>query len=160
WWAARTLEENLPYLHMLPTFERGNLLSARFAPDGKTVAYGAAWNGAPSEIFTVRTDLGESRPIGLSRANVMSISSKGELAVLIRLLEPFAPGGPGTLARVPIGGGLPRELLDNVTRADWAPNGEDMAVLVELPSGKLQLQYPIGTVLAESDLWNDIRVSP
>jgi len=161
WLTSRAPEPELPYFRMLPTFERGNLLTARFAPDGKTVAYGAAWNGTPSEIFTVRTDSGESRPIGLTRANVLSISSKGELAVQIRLLSPFAPGGPGTLARVPIGGGVPRELLENVVRADWAPNGEDMAVLVFLPSGKLQLQYPIGTVLAESDAWSDvIRVSP
>ena len=46
------------------TFRRGNLLSARFAPDGQTVAYAAAWEGAPAEIFTVRTDGTESRPLG------------------------------------------------------------------------------------------------
>src|SRR5262249_50255577 len=109
---------------------------------------------------TVRTDSGESRSVGLSRADVVSVSSKGELAVLIRKANPFSPDGFGTLARVPIGGGAPRELLENVARADWAPNGEDLAVLVSLSSGRFQLQYPVGTVLAESDDWHQIRVSP
>jgi hypothetical protein len=160
WLAPRALDSDLPYFRRLNTFGRGNLLTARFAPDGRTVVYGAAWSGAPAEIFSVRTDSGESHSIGLARADVMSVSSKGELAILVRKTSPSTPDGPGTLARVSIGGGVPRELLENVVRADWAPNGDDLAVLVQLPSGKLQLQYPIGNVLAESDNWQQIRVSP
>jgi hypothetical protein len=159
WW-ARKHETRLPYFQKLPTIGRGNLLTARFAPDGRTVVYGAAWNGAPAEVFTVRTDSGESRSIGLSRADVLSVSSKGELAVLIRKTNPFSPDGFGTLARVPIGGGAPRELLENVAHADWAPNGEDLAVIALLPSGRSQLQYPVGTVLSERDDLNQVRVSP
>ena len=83
------------------TFRRGNLLSARFSPDGQTVAYAAAWEGAPAEIFTVRTDGTESRPLGLSRADVGSISSKGEVAILLKRQELFVSEGSGTLARVP-----------------------------------------------------------
>ena len=36
------------------TFERGIIYSARFAPDGKTVVYGAAWHGQPTRIFQTR----------------------------------------------------------------------------------------------------------
>ena len=126
------------------TFRRGNLLSARFAPDGQTVAYAAAWEGAPAEIFTVRTDGTESRPLGLSRADVGSISSKGELAILLKNGELFAPGGIGTLARVPLNGGTPREVLEDVFCASWAPNGEDLAVVHRSASGRHQLEYPVG----------------
>jgi eukaryotic-like serine/threonine-protein kinase len=36
------------------TFRRGFLTGARFAPDGQTIVYSAAWDGKPSEIFTTR----------------------------------------------------------------------------------------------------------
>ena len=155
WLAARQGTTDVPSFRQL-TFGRGWMLSARFAPDGRTVAYAAAWGGAPDELFTVRTDSRESRPIGLPHADVWGVSSKGELAVLIRRSN---GEGFGTLARVPIGGGTPREILENVLRADWAPNGEDLAVVVAMLNGKTQLQYPIGTVLAEAD-FGDVRVSP
>ncbi len=157
WLAARRSTTDVPSFRQL-TFGRGDVLTARFAPDGRTVVYSASWDGKPFEIFSVRTDSGESRPIGLSRANVMSVSSKGELAVLVFKSHLWAPFG--LLARVPIAGGTPREILEEVVGADWAPNGEDLAVVVAMPKGKSQLQYPIGTVLAEDDDFNIIRVSP
>jgi hypothetical protein len=142
------------------TFRRGNVLSARFAPDGKTVVYGAAWETAPGEIFTVRTDSTESRPVGLSRADLLAVSSKGELAVLLKKAALFRPGGTGTLARMPLGGGTPREVLEDVFQADWAPNGEDLAVVRRSPSGKAELEYPIGTALYEGGRISYPRVSP
>src|ERR1700734_3635811 len=42
---------SLPEYHRL-TFLLGNITSARFAPDGQTVVYSAAWNGKPMQIFT------------------------------------------------------------------------------------------------------------
>ncbi len=132
------------------TFRRGNLLSARFTPDGQTVAYAAAWEGAPAEIFTVRTDGTESRPLGLSKADVGSISSKGELAVLLKNGELFGTRGIGTLARVPLNGGTPREVLEDVFYASWAPNGEDLAVVHRSATGRQQLEYPVGKTLAEA----------
>src|SRR5580700_738259 len=39
--------------HLL-TYRRGTIRMARFAPDGQTVVYSAAWEGAPVEIFTTR----------------------------------------------------------------------------------------------------------
>jgi hypothetical protein len=124
------------------TFRRGNILQARFAPDGQTVVYGAAWEGKPSELFSVRTDSVESRPLGLDHANVLSVSSTGELAVLLRKGS-FQFGGPGILARVPLGGGAARELQDRVISAAWAPDGENLAVM-SLGSGKGRLEYRPG----------------
>jgi hypothetical protein len=142
------------------TFRHGNLLSARFAPDGQTVVYGAAWEGKPAEIFSVRTDSTESRPQGLARADVLSISSKGELALLLKKGSDLVPLGTGTLARMPLGGSAPREVLEDVISADWAPNGEDLAVVRRTPEGKNRLEYPIGRVLEESFYVNWVRVSP
>jgi Tol biopolymer transport system component len=142
------------------TFRHGNVLTARFAPDGQTVVYGAAWEGKPAEIFSVRTDSTESRPQGVSRADVLSISSKGEVALLLKKGSDLMPLGTGTLARMPLGGSAPREVLEDVIRADWAPNGEDMAVVRLTPEGKNRLEYPIGHVLDESFYIDWVRVSP
>ena len=40
--------------------------SARFAPDGQTFLYSAAWDGKPAEIFMGRPESPESRPFGLA----------------------------------------------------------------------------------------------
>ncbi len=143
------------------TFRRGNVMSARFAPDGQTVVYGAAWEGKPSELFSVRTDSVESRPLGLEHANVLSVSPRGELAVLLNKGSFQIPSSPGTLARVPLGGGAARELQEGVISAAWAPDGENLAVIRLAPSGKLLLEYPVGHAISESFyLSNRIVISP
>ena len=95
--------------------------------------------------------------MGLQGARVLSVSSKGELAVLLRKSEAVVGD---TLARVPIGGGTPREILEDVFDADWAPDGDDMAVLRLSKNGNRELQYPIGTTLVEGNSISGIRVSP
>jgi Tol biopolymer transport system component len=149
----------IPSFHPL-TFRRGLAMNARFAPDGRTVVYDASWEGNPAEIFTVRTDSPESRPIGISTANLLAISPKGELAVLL-LKDPSSwSDSTGTLARVPLGGGTPRELVQDVVTADWAPDGEQLAVARLLPSSKQVLEYPIGKKLYETnDSVQGLRVS-
>ena len=62
------------------TFRRGRDL-ARFAPDGQTIVYAAAWDGKPFEIFINPPESPESRPFGLVAAEVLSISNSGEMAV-------------------------------------------------------------------------------
>ena len=133
------------------TFRRGNILSARFAPDGQTVVYGAAWEGRPSEVFTVRTDSLESRPLGFDHADVLSVSSRGEVALHIAKPDFRAPNVLGTLASVPLGGGVARELLENVWCAQWAPDGENLAVIRLMPNGMDAIEYPIGHSIYESD---------
>ncbi len=148
-----------PTFHRL-TFRRGNVLGARFAPDGRTVVYGAAWGGAPSEIFTVRTEGPESRPLGFSSATVLSVSSGGELAILTR--EGMTdPGAWGTLARVPLSGGAPRPLLEEVNDADWTPDGKELAVVRVRTEGGRRIELPPGKTLYEtSRRLGSLRVSP
>ena len=71
-----------PTYHQL-TFRGGTIRMARFAPDGKNIVYSAAWEGNPIELLVTRPDSPESRPFGLSKAEVLSISSEGEMAVLL-----------------------------------------------------------------------------
>ena len=140
------------------TFRRGNIMSARFAPDGQTVVFGAAWEGKPAEVFTLRVDSPESRPFGLLKADVAAVSSHGELAAL--LVNRSAPGELGTLARLPLGGGAPREVLEKVLSADFSPDGKDLAVIREMPDGKPRLEFPIGHALYDAFYIFRPRVSP
>ena len=142
------------------TFRRGEIQSAQFAPDGTTVVYSAAWDGNPVEIFVGRLESPDSRPFGLAGAEVLAISRLGEAAVS---LNRHSVGGfrrSGTLARVSIAGGAPRDVLEDVEWADWAPDGKDLAV-VRAERGEIRLEYPIGKVLWKTSGWiGNPRVSP
>ena len=142
------------------TFRRGFVYHARFAPDGQTIVYGGAWNGHLSEIFSTRAGLSESRSLGLSNADVLAISSTGEMAVLLKRQFMGQLIYRGTLARVPMIGGTPREILEDVQEADWSPDGKDLAVVRYL-NGRNRLEYPIGKVLYETAGYISYpRVSP
>jgi len=65
------------------TFGSAGISTARFAPDGQTVVYAAQWEGKPSELFTVRLDSPGERSLGLSRTEILSISSSGQMALLL-----------------------------------------------------------------------------
>ncbi len=148
-----------PTYHQL-TFRGGTIRMARFAPDGKNIVYSAAWEGNPIELLVTRPDSPESRPFGLSKAEVLSISPEGEMAVLLNShnVDPYI--NEGTLARVPLGGGAPREVLENVQWADWSPDGTNFAVVREF-GGLSRLEYPIGKVLYQTGGWlSHPRVSP
>jgi eukaryotic-like serine/threonine-protein kinase len=142
------------------TFRRGSVLTARFVPGGRSVVYGAAWDGAPTDVFSVRLDTRESRPLGLSGADVLSVSSTGELAVLLGRRYTVGWESTGTLARLPMDGGAPRQVLEGVQDADWSPDGTNLAVVRDVGSRR-RLEFPIGRVLYETGGWiSHPRVSP
>ena len=142
------------------TFRRGNVLYARFAPDHQNVVYSAAWDDRPAEIFVSRIGSPESRPLGLPSASLLAVSSRGELAIALKRANVFGTAGSGTLARVSLGGGAPREILEDVLLADWGPDGDSLAVLRER-EGKRVLEFPIGKPLYTSagDV-SSLRVAP
>ncbi|HET9796192.1 MAG TPA: hypothetical protein VFS34_17225, partial [Thermoanaerobaculia bacterium] len=143
------------------TFRRGVVWNARYLSDGHTILYGAAFEGNPIEIFEKREGSFESRPLGLSGDDLLSISRSGPIAISVRdrLANPFQRAG--TLAEIAPGGtSAPRELLDNVYGADWAPDGTTLAVVRDAGGG-LQLEYPVGNVLYRTAGWiANARVSP
>jgi len=158
WYLARrerTVIEQVTFRRM--TFRRGEVRSARFTPDGETIVYGAAWDGLPSELFSASRHSPESRPLGVRGAEVLSVSQSAEIAVLLRR----DPGtGLGTLARMPLAGGAPREIATDVLDADFSPDGSQMAIIRASRTG-FRLEYPAGTLKYETPHYiRDARVSP
>ena len=131
------------------TFRRGMIRNARFAPDQQTILYGALWDGDVCRTSSVRPESPESRPLDLPPSTPLSVSASGELALLLgdhlRGLWPT-----GTLARVPLAGGAPREMLEDVTFADWSPDGKELAV-VRQGAEKERLEFPVGNVIYEAE---------
>ena len=143
------------------TFRRGSILAARFAPDGRTVHFSAAWSGGVPQVYSTTVDSTEIRPLGVGAAQLLSVSRGGELALSLQPtnLTSF-DGFRGTLARVPPLGGTPREMATEVEYADWAPDGERLAV-ARRDQTHSWLEFPIGQVRFESTGWiSHPRVSP
>ncbi|HKF45144.1 MAG TPA: protein kinase [Thermoanaerobaculia bacterium] len=142
------------------TFRRGTVLSARFAPDGQTVLYAAAWEGRPPEIFSARIGSPESRSMGLPRGDVLAVSPAGELAFSLGWRYVLGWEARGTLARVPIAGGAPREVLEEIQDADWSPDGSNLVVARQLGDRRV-LEYPIGKRVYETAGWlSNVRMAP
>ncbi len=159
-WVRREPANGVPTVRRL-SFRNGNVLAARFAPDGQTVVYGGAWEGSPRELYSTRIDSQESRPLGFVDAEILAISSRGEMAVSLR---PAWSGNlmldGGTLARVGLAGGAPRPVLADASVADWSPDGSELAV-IRTGRGTSRLEYPIGRVLYETpNFLSFVRVSP
>jgi Tol biopolymer transport system component len=156
--ARRQGQASQPLYHQL-TYRRGTVYAARFAPDGQTIIYSAAWDGGKPELFSTRVGSPESMSLGLPGAQLLSMSPAGEMAVALRsrfgAFQQF-----GTLARLPMGGGAPREILDSVNWADWSKDGSRLAVARE-EQGFRQLEFPIGKVIYKTPGWiGDVRFSP
>jgi eukaryotic-like serine/threonine-protein kinase len=141
-------------------FRREAVFQAAFAADKETVVYSAATLGNTPQIFLVRPDYPEPQPLGTPGMHLLAVSSKSELAILVRAKYVGYRLFTGTLARMPIDGGAPREIQEGVRQADWSPDGSQLAIIREV-GGKDRLEYPIGKVLREvSGYMSDVRVSP
>ncbi|MFZ0761965.1 MAG: WD40 repeat domain-containing serine/threonine protein kinase [Candidatus Sulfotelmatobacter sp.] len=152
-------QASLPIYHPL-TFRRGMVHAARFAPDGKTIIYSAAWEGKPLQLFTTRPESPESHELEPAGADVLAVSSSGEMALSLRSHPVAQFLYSGTLARVPLVGGAPREIMDNVEWADWSPDGSTLAIVRQV-QGRHRLEYPPGKLLYEADGWiGHLRISP
>lgn len=158
--ARRGMQAANPTFHQV-TFRRGTIWAARFAPDGQTIVYGAAWDGQPQEVFSSRYDSSDSRPVGLPDAQVLAVSSSGELAISIHPVDSTAFSETGTLARVPLAGGAPREVIENVAWADWTPDGQSLAIIRRSAGRKSSLEFPAGNVIYTPAGWvSHVRISP
>ena len=142
------------------TFSLQTIFNARFSPDGRTIVYSAALRGNTSEVFAVRPEFPEAKPLGLRSVQLLSVSSGGELALLTDARYVAHNVYEGTLARMPLEGGAPRDVLEHVREADWAPDGASLAVIREV-GGKDRLEFPVGSVLCETGgYFSDLRFSP
>jgi Tol biopolymer transport system component len=137
------------------------IFSARFMPDEKTIVMSSALDGNQVELFVIRPEYPEPQSLGLKGVHLLAVSSKGELAVLNnasytghhRLFL-------GTLARMPLEGAAPREVMEDVRDADWSPDGEALAIIHDVGEED-RLEYPVGRVLQKSAGYlSEVRVSP
>jgi Tol biopolymer transport system component len=141
------------------TFDTGTLHSARFAPDGQTVLYGAAWGGRPIKMFQTRLGSPESTPLQIPDADLLALAPSGEIALALGLRY-RGWIAEGTLARAPLVGGPPREMFEHVRAADWSPDGSELAIVRRI-DGRDRLEYPAGTTLFETAGYiSHPRVSP
>ena len=143
------------------TFRTGSMGNARFTPDG-SIVYSANWDGGDKQMYTARSDDPGARELGLKHAELLAISKNGELAIRLNSHNLGGYAAAGTLARVPLSGGTPREVLDNVQDVDWAADGEKMAVVRYSPENShWRLEYPIGKVLINGINWiSQPKISP
>jgi len=140
-------------------FRHEAVFQAAFAGEN-TVVYSAAAAGNTPQIFAVRPDYPEPQPLGPRGTTLLAVSSKGELAVLLDAHYLWYRLFTGTLARMSLDGGAPREILEDVREADWSPDGTQLAIIREV-GGRDRLEYPIGHVLREvSGFMSDVRFSP
>jgi len=161
WWLGHRGGASSPAEYQQITFRTGQIGHARFAPDG-TIVYNASWENNKNQLYLARTDDNGSHALGINDAALLAISKNAELAVL---LNPTYLGGyarMGTLARLPLSGGTPREVLENVGDADWSADGEKLAVTVFVPATRhWHLEYPIGKVLFDTINWiSTPKISP
>jgi hypothetical protein len=121
--------------------------------------YGATFNGEPMQIQSTPTDTLESQPLNF-KADLLDVSTSGEMALSLARDFSVLWVPTGRLAKAPLGGGATRELLDNVTDADWNPDGSELAIARRV-DGEFRLEYPPGKVLYKT--WgyiSDLRFSP
>ena len=143
------------------SYEVQAIFNARFAPDGRTMVFSASGaTGTTPRLYVIRPDNPDPTPLGPDSTQLLSISSTGQLAVLTHAAYLVHRLFAGTLSTLALGGESPREVATHVRGADWAPDGQSLAVIRDT-SGVDLLEYPMGTVLAQtSGCFSDLRVSP
>jgi WD40 repeat protein len=161
WWTGKAATHASQPEYQQITFRTGSIGNARFTPDG-SIVYSASWDGGEEQLYMSRTDDPGSRELGIKNAELLSISKAGELAIRLNTTNYSGYARSGTLARVPLSGGTPHEVVDNVQDADWSANGETMAIVRYVPENNhWRLEFPVGKVLFDSINWiSHPKVSP
>ena len=156
--APATVSDESPRFSPL-TFRRGEIRGARFAPDGQSIVYSANWDGEPHRVYAVRLERPRADAPAIADAGLLAVSRTGDIAIATRPRRENLFLEPGTLAQIPLSGGAPRELLEDVTSADFAADGR--IAIVRSERGRARLELPAGTVLYETAGWlSSPRVSP
>jgi eukaryotic-like serine/threonine-protein kinase len=141
------------------SFQRGTIYGARFTADGENVVYAAAWDGKPSELFSMRPESTEFRSLGVTDADLLAISSGGEMAIRTGPKFFTAYQSSGMLARLMLSG-APRPIENDIQWADWSPDGKGLLIVRDV-EGRQRLEYPAGKVFYETAGWiSSPRFSP
>jgi serine/threonine protein kinase len=145
----KRLAQSSPPSYQQITFGRGTIRSARFAPDGQTIIYSAAWDDEPLKLFLKHPSSPDSLPLELPSSNLLAISPAGEMAIAVDCRSNHPGVCRGTLARAALTGGAPRDVAEGIQDADWGPDGDSLLVTRDA-AGKSRIEYPIGKILYET----------
>jgi serine/threonine protein kinase/Tol biopolymer transport system component len=145
----RRLVDSNPPSYQQITFGRGTIRSARFAPDGQTMVYSAAWDDEPLKLFLKHPSSPDSLSLELPSANLLAISRSGEMAIAVDCRSNHPGVCRGTLARAALTGGAPRDVAEGIQDADWALAGDGLLVVRDV-AGKSRIEFPLGKVLYET----------
>ncbi|MCK6544799.1 protein kinase [Myxococcota bacterium] len=151
--------EGQPATFQRATFRRGDHEPARFAPDGRSLVHTGYFDGERPRVYATQLGMLEGRALTEPGTTLLSVSSTGEMAILV---WPEHRKEPPILARAPLAGGAPRQVVEGAIAADWSPDGRELAVLIS-EKGRDRIEYPLGKRLIEAPsgrLGTEIRVSP
>ncbi len=147
-----------PALRQL-TFRQGRVVTARFARDGASVYFGAAWDDEPIAVSQLRFDGGVARALELPSADLLAVSAS-QLALSLGRRHVDGQCATGRLALAPIDGGAERVLREEVQDADLVADGGEMAVVTRAARG-FELEWPLGTVRLRGAEWiTHPRIAP
>jgi DNA-binding winged helix-turn-helix (wHTH) protein/WD40 repeat protein len=140
------------------TFRRGQVLGARFTPNGQDILYAAQWDQDPRRLFLTSRMSPESRALGFEDKSLVSISKTGELALLSSSGTMNIAGGK--LFRAPMNGSDPSFVDQGIMTAEWSRDGAKLA-LVRAAKGRNQIEYPAGNIIYSTSGWvSNLRFSP
>ncbi|HLJ74267.1 MAG TPA: protein kinase, partial [Thermoanaerobaculia bacterium] len=142
WFVSRLTLHPVTPRFQRATFHTLGYPTAVFSADQQSIVYSSLAGGPSSDIYVAGVGSAEVRSLHLPGATVLASARNGDLAVL---LDPHYIGAytiPGTLARMPLAGGTPRELVRDVQWADWSPTSDDLLILRSV-DGKSRIELPI-----------------
>src|SRR6185503_5613275 len=123
----RTAVAAQPALRQL-TFRQGRVVTGRFARDGASAYFGAAWDDEPVAVNQLRFDGGVARALDLPSADLLAVSAS-QLAISLGRRHVDGQCATGQLALAPIDGGAPRVLRAEAQDADLVADGGEMALV-------------------------------
>ena len=141
WWFAQRSSVELPTIRQVTT-RRGSISAARFSAAGDSVLYSARFGGSATAPFETRLNSREGRQVGPSNSLMLSASA-GTLALGLNA-QTEAIWQKYTLASLPPGASVARELLQDVMDADFV--GDRLAAIEYSGNGSL-VHFPVGNVV-------------
>ena len=123
----KRLGKSLPPSYQQITFGSGTIRAGRFAPDGQTIVYSAAWDGNPLKLYLKHPSSPDSLPLELPSANLLSDLALRRDGDRHRL--PLEPSGRlrGDAGAAALTGGSPRDVAEGIQEADWAAGRDEPA---------------------------------
>ncbi len=150
----------LPKLRPL-THRNGRVYGARFTRDGSRVVYGAAWDLDPIGVFVTEIETGDTHALDVPSADLLAVSSRDELALSVGHRFVDHQSARGHLTLLPLAGGVPRPLADDIQAADFSPTAPDRIAAIRAVETGFVVEFPLGTAIARDDGWlTYVRVSP